>query len=436
MKPLCVISCPIDTYSGYGSRSRDFVKALYELKKDEWNIKVLSQRWGNTPWNYIKNELKNDQYWAFLKDVIIPGNQLNQQPDYWFQITVPNEFQPIGKLYNVGVTAGIESTMCHPTWIDGINKMPLTLVSSNHAKNVIKNSVFQEKDTNNPDIVKREVRCEKPVEVLFEGLDTNKYFYIEPKDYPKTKLTESLNSIEESFNYLFVGHWLQGAHGHDRKNVASMIRMFLETFKNQKKKPGLILKTTRVSNSVMDREDILENIDLIRNSIDSKDLPNIYLLHGELNDEDMNLIYNHNKVKAMLCLTHGEGYCRPLLEFSITKKPIIASGWSGHLDFLKPEFNSLIPGQLQNLHPSVLVDNILIKESSWFYPDETASKAVMEVMFEKYDRYLENAKRQAFRSKTEFSMENMKDKLRQFVDAFPKPIPLQLPKLKKINVSN
>jgi len=427
-KPYCVISCPIDTYSGYGSRSRDFVKAIYELMNQEWEINVLPQRWGNTTWNFIENEKET---WGFLKSMIIKGN-LTRQPDYWFQITVPNEFQPIGKLFSVGVTAGIETTICHPSWLDGINKMPLTLVSSNHAKHVFVNSRFEEKDQNNPEVVKRRIVCEKPVEVLFEGVDTTKYYHIEPAKLPETELVHRLNDIEESFNYLFVGHWLPGEVGQDRKNVSGMIKLFLETFKDQKKKPGLVIKTTRVTNSVLDRDDILQSIDTIRNTVDSKDLPNIYLLHGDMSDSEMNVLYNHPKIKAMLYLGKGEGYGRPLLEFSISKKPIIASGWSGHLDFLKQEFNCLVPGKLEPVHPSALVNNIIIKESAWFTPDETSAKALMEVVFDKYDRYLENSKRQAYRSKTEFSYEAMKTSLKSIIDKFPKSIPLQLPKLKKI----
>jgi len=38
----CVVSCPADTYSGYGARSRDFLKALIEAKP-EWDVKILSQ---------------------------------------------------------------------------------------------------------------------------------------------------------------------------------------------------------------------------------------------------------------------------------------------------------------------------------------------------------------------------------------------------------
>ena len=103
-KPLFVVSCPIDTYSGYGSRSRDLVKALIEL--DKYEVKILPQRWGNTPWNFIK---ENFEEWGFLESYILKQPQLPRQPEYWAQITVPNEFQKIGK-YNIGITAGIETT--------------------------------------------------------------------------------------------------------------------------------------------------------------------------------------------------------------------------------------------------------------------------------------------------------------------------------------
>jgi hypothetical protein len=168
MKQLCIISAPIDTYSGYGARARDFVKAIYELKKDEWDITILSQRWGSTPWGYIKD---NESEWSWILPLINYTGQIQRQPDVWIQVTVPNEFQPIGK-YNIGITAGIETTICDPSWIEGINRMNLTLVSSNHAKQVFEQSSFQKNDQQgNPVQV---IKLEKHVDVLFEGVDLNK----------------------------------------------------------------------------------------------------------------------------------------------------------------------------------------------------------------------------------------------------------------------
>ena len=131
MKPLFIISCPIDTYSGYGARSRDIVKSL--IKLDTYDIKILPQRWGNCPWGFIDD---HSEEWGYLNNHLLPqGPNLPKQPEIWAQITVTNEFQAVGK-YNIGFTAGIETTLVAPQWIDGMNRMDVNFVSSNHAKNV------------------------------------------------------------------------------------------------------------------------------------------------------------------------------------------------------------------------------------------------------------------------------------------------------------
>ena len=427
MKQFCAISCPIDTYSGYGSRARDFVKALYELKKDEYDIKILSQRWGQTPWGYIED---HEEEWGWLKPLINQTPQLNRQPDIWIQITVPNEFAPIGK-HNIGVTAGIETTICDPGWIEGVNRMNLTLVSSEHSKKVFQQSSFEKRDQQNQ--ILGVIKLEKPVEILFEGLDLNKYFHIEDDDLEDTDLVSELDEIHEEFCFLFVGHWLQGAIGEDRKNVGLMIKTFFETFKDKKNKPALIMKTSGAGSSIMDRDELLKKIDEVRSMVKG-DLPNIYLLHGELDDKDINNLYNHPKVKAMFNLTKGEGYGRPILEFTQAKKPIIVSGWSGHVDFLDPQFCSLVGGELKNVHQSAQVQNMILAESQWFSPDVSQASFFLKNVYEKYSKYQENAKRLSHLCKTKFSFEEMKNLLSIYVDKIPKQVGLQLPQLKKIEL--
>jgi hypothetical protein len=428
MKQYCVISAPVDTYSGYGSRARDLVKAIYELKGKDWHIEILSQRWGNTPWGYIQDHKES---WGFIDGLISKSGQLQKQPDIWMQVTVPNEFQPIGK-YNLGFTAGIETTICDPSWIEGINRMNKTLVSSNHAKTVFEQSKFQQQDQSGKII--GTIALQKPIEVLFEGVDLNKYFEIKDEDLEDTDLVVALDEIKEDFCYLFVGHWLNGEIGHDRKNVGETIKTFLETFKNKREKPALILKTSSAGSSIMDRDSILDRIDKIKNTIDSKDLPNVYLLHGEMDDYEINNLYNHHKVKAMVYLGHGEGYGRPLLEFSVLKKPIIASAWSGHTDFLYMLYVSMVGGEIKPVHPSAQVQNMIIPESQWFYVDNKQAEFYLKEVYEKYDKYVEKAKRQAHKTKTEFSLDKMKDAIAPYLEVVPKYEGLKLPQLKKIEL--
>jgi glycosyltransferase involved in cell wall biosynthesis len=420
MKNTFYISSPFDTYSGYGARSRDLIKAIIETGK--YDVKLLSQRWGITPFGFCEDHKE----WKYLLDYVYDSNNLSEQPDIWMQVTVPNEFQAVGK-YNIGVTAGIETTLVHGSWVEGVNRMDLTLVSSEHAKQVFLNSKFESKNQQGQSLGIVEVN--KPVEVLFEGANIDLY----------TPTKETLNlDIKEDFAFLFVGHWLQGDLGEDRKNVGLLIKAFYEVYKNQKNKPALVLKTNGAGASYMDREEIFRKIQSIKTSINSTDLPNVYLLHGELSDEDVNKLYNHPKIKAMISLTKGEGFGRPLLEFSLTKKPIIVSGWSGHMDFLKPEFNAIIPGSLKEVHRSAVVQNIILAESQWFSPDHGSIGNLMKDVQKNYKQYAEKAKRQAFYSKTNFSWDKMKEKLDELLSKnipnLAKKVELKLPELKLPNL--
>ena len=425
MKPLFIISCPFDTYSGYGARSRDLVKAIIET--DKYEVKLLSQRWGATPFGFCDANPE----WSFLMNHALNSPQLPKQPEIWMQITVPNEFQPIGK-FNIGCTAGIESNACPGDWIEGINRMDLTLTSSEHSKKVFLDSTF-EKRNKQTNALEGEVKLEKPVEVLFEGADTDIYKVIESHQIKNI----NLDSIKEKFAYLFVGHWMEGEIGEDRKNVGLLVKAFFETFKNKANKPALILKTAQVGSSYYDREELLKKIKKIRKSVGSDNIPNVYLLCGDFSDPEMNELYNHPKVKAMISLTKGEGYGRPLLEFTLTKKPLITTGWSGHMDFLNPEFTNLLGGTLTPVHPSTK-NQFLIPDSRWFSPDPAQVGFYLKDVFENYKKYTDKAKRQSFKSKSEFSWDKMVDKtnelLTKYVPEFPQQVELKLPTMKKIEI--
>lgn len=427
-KPLCVVSSPVDTFSGYGARSRDFIKSLIKARGDEWDIKLLSQRWGSTPFGFLNEEIEEE---ADLKSRIIP--QMTVQPDVWFQITVPNEFQKVGKHLSVGVTAGIETTICDPSWIEGCNRMDLILGSSEHTKTVFEGSKFEQRDKTTNQLMKM-IELTTPVEVLFEGVDLNKYFKTVPI---KTDLISEISKIKEDFCFLFVGHWLQGSFGEDRKNVSYMIKAFLETFKGKTKSPALIIKTSSATTSIMDRNSMLEKIEQIRKTVKGI-IPNIYLLHGDLEDEDINDLYNHPKVKAMISFTKGEGFGRPLLEFTLSEKPVIASGWSGHIDFLDKEASVLVGGELKSIHSSAVVPNMLIEDSQWFAPNDAQVGHALKEMFENYKTFLPGAKKQASISKNNFSLDKMTETLTRILDEktnpIPKFIPLELPKLNKIEL--
>ena len=419
-KPLCAVYAPYETYSGYGSRSRDVIKALIELKKDEWEIKLIPCAWGNTPRNFIEDNPE----WEFLNEYKMEGMQLPKQPDYWCQITIPSEFNNVGK-FSFGITAGIESTVAPVNWVEGCQRMDLVLGSSQHTIDVLKSSKFQKIDERTKQPLGN-IEWTKEGKVLLEGVRTDVY--------KPTKSNFNLDGIEESFAYLFTGQWLNGNLGEDRKNVGLLIKAFFETFKNKTKRPALILKTSSGGSSYMDRDRILAQIKAIKETVKAYKLPNIYLIHGDFTDEQMNDIYNHSKIKAMISLTKGEGFGRPLLEFSLTGKPVITTNWSGHIDFLKPEYSTLLPGELKNIHESA-ANQWLLKESKWFNIDYGAVGNVLVDCFKNYKNYQQKSIKQANYSKENFSWEKMKEKMGEYLNEFPtfaQPMELKLPKLNKL----
>tara|TARA_Y100000816_G_C26108368_1_gene590172 strand:- start:9982 stop:11316 length:1335 start_codon:yes stop_codon:yes gene_type:complete len=428
IKKLCVVSCPIATRSGYGARSRDFVRALIE-SRPEWDVKILSQRWGNTPMDALNVDEDDD-----LLSRVITEN-MNQKPNIWIQITVPNEFQQVGD-YNIGVTAGVETTIMPAECLEGINRMDLTLVSSKFTKDVILATTYDKKDNQTGQII-GQLKCTKPVEVLFEGVDLDVY---NDQAKQEERITEVMKNIKEKFCYLFVGHWLNGDFKQDRKNVSGLIDTFLQTFKDRDKPPALILKTNAASTSVVDRVRIKKMIQTIKDNIDSDKLPNIYLIHSTLTDWEMNSLYNHPKVKCHVSFTRGEGFGRPLLEACVSGKPMIVSGWSGHMDFINQNYHCVIGGKLEDVHSSA-ANQFLMKESKWFTIDYAEASGFMLDVKKNYKKYLKQSNKYKVTIKNKFSFDKMIDRLSILLDIDsinkqPVSVGLKLPKLKKIGEDN
>ena len=432
-KPLCVVRAPCATRSGYGDMSRDIIRHIIEY--DKFDVKVVSVNWGETPMNALDENNPKDK---MILDRILKGS-LTRQPELFITITIPSEFETIRK-YNIGITAGIETSIASAQWIEACNRMDTVFTISEHSKNVFLASQFGRRGPNGENL--GSLKLEKPIEVLHNCIDQAIFKKLEYESDVQKSVKEVLETVSEKFCYLFVGHWLRGDFGEDRKNVGLLVKLFLETFKQSKTAPpALILKTSGGNFSILDKKEIIKKIEQIKNTVqleEGQTLPNIYVLHGELTDSEMNSLYNHPKVKAHISLTKGEGFGRPLLEASISGKPVIASGWSGHMDFLNAEDAVLVGGQLKEIHPSSVWDNILIKESSWFYPDVQQSANAMAAVFMDYETFRKKAAKLGKENFKKFSYKSIQQRtwelLDKYVPEFPKQVPLTLPKLKKIEL--
>ena len=418
-KPLLVYQAPVATRSGYGDHSRDILKSIFEY--DKFDVITIPTRWGNTPQNQINPTTDFGQ--KLLSTV---GKQVTKQPEVHIQMTVPNEFQKKGK-FSIGITAGIESTLAPKDWIDGCNRMDLIIVPTTFSKQILEGTSYDEKDKRTGQLI-RTFKITTPIEVLHEGVELSTFL--------KSKTdVDVLEGIDSDWNFLFTGHWLKGDLGKDRKDVGMMIKTFCTVFKNtpKKKQPGLILKTSSAGFSVIDRENISAKIKEISSEFGDK-CPPIHLLFGDLSEDEMSSLYHHPKVKAMISFTKGEGYGRPLCEFSLTGKPILVSKWSGHLDFLPEENTVFLEGALDNIHESA-ADQFLMKEAKWYQLNYSHAAGMIDKVFNQYKTYLQKSKGLVGNTKKNFSLQSMHDKFKVILDKYvklPEFVSLKLPEIKKL----
>ena len=420
-KPLLVFQAPVATRSGYGDHSRDILKSLFEL--DKYDVKVVPTRWGNTPQDQIDPQTEFGQ--KLLQNIV---TKVDRQIDIFIQVSVANEFKKVGK-YNIGITAGVETTIAPQEFLTGGNNMDLIITPSEFTKETLVKTTFTQVDKQTKQEVGK-LQLTKPVEVLFEGVDTTIF-------NGKSK-SSILDSVDTDFNFLFVGHWLAGDLGHDRKDTGMMIKTFCTVFKSLPKnqQPGLILKTSHAGFSVGERERISNSIKDITKEF-GDNCPPIHLVFGDLSESQLNDLYNDDKVKAKIMFTKGEGYGRPLAEFATTGKPIIVSNWSGYKDFLPEENTVYLEGELKEVHQSAQ-NKFLLKEAKWFYVDYSKAAAKIFDVHKNYKTYLSKSKGLKTNINSNFTLSKMTEKLgyifEKYVKVEPQPqhIEMKLPEIKKL----
>ena len=421
---MILVTAPVATRSGYGNHSRDICRALIEL--DKYDVKINSVRWGTTPMNALE---KGNPIHQEIHNRIITNPNLDRQPELHMHIVVPNEFQPLGKK-NIGVTAGIEHTVPPYEWINGVNRMDMTICTSEFTKETFEKASYTGKDKNTGK--ETTLKVIRPLDVLFEGADVD--IYKQSNEF-SLDFVDTMKKVDEDFCFLYVGHWLQGKLGEDRKDTGMMVKVFLETFKNQKNPPALIMKTSGATFSIIDREEILNKIKTIKDSISAKSLPNVYVLHGDFKDEEMNQMYNHPKVKAHLSFTHGEGFGRPLLEASFSGKPIIAPISTGQADFLDKNYTIEIPHILTKVPTGAFPKEFYNPEAQWSTVNYGVAGRMMRQVFENYSKFELKGKKQMIVNTQLFTHEKMSEKLISIVDkvleGVPQPVKLKIPSLTK-----
>ena len=369
MKKLLYVS-PILSRSGYGDHAREFAKFLLSIKH-EYTIHILATPWGSNP----STSLNDDVSLATeLSNCFIEKENLHSDYDVYVQLGMPTEFRPAGK-YNIGITAGVETDTVSDKFIDGCNNMDLVIVPSEFTKSTFMSSTYNA-DGN-------VCKVTTPIKVVHEYAHDNFY------DHVGGDPISELDHIEEDFCFLFVGQWISSPTGDGgRKNIKSLVRTFKHAFAETPNPPALVLKTNGTNFSVSDYHQTHDSLCTLIEDETLADLPNIYLLHGDVEPQKLSSLYTHPKIKAFVSHTKGEGFGRPALEASLCGLPILITNWSGHLDFLDKKHASLISGEFV---PVGITNEIFTKNSQWIQVSEQESAMSMKDIYSNYTKHKESA---------------------------------------------
>lgn len=360
MKKL-IFKGPCLTSSGYGVHARQLLGAI--LRSQRFDVSVEPIRWGETSYVNDGSEIiETIKGLAMKRDL---ERHQGAKYDVSVQVTIPNEFERIADL-NVGVTAGIEVDTASPRWLVKCNEsVDLVVVPSKHSRDVLVGSKYKGTDGSTLELT-------KPVVIVPEGFDAS-VFNVEPCE------ESSRFQLDAKFNFLTVGLGLDKGYGEDRKNISNLIKWFCERFKDDPD-VGLVLKVGIVNNSLMDYETVRRRIADIKASIGCGKYPIVQLIHGRLSDRELAGLYKNERVGAFVTLTHGEGFGLPLIEAAACGLPVIATDWSGHLDFLtKGDRKLFVPvkHKLEQVPDSVIWDGVIERGSRWAIPDEIDAKHMM-----------------------------------------------------------
>lgn len=395
---------PVLTRSGYGEQARFALRAL-RSRPDLFDVYIEPINWGKTNWIAEDTEERQWIDQAIYKASQAAANRVSF--DATLQITIPNEFEKLAPI-NIGYTAGIETNRIEPVWIEKSNLMDKLIVVSNHAKSGFDNSVYNAQNNKTGEI-NNNFRCLVPVEAVNYAVRD-----CEPE-------TIDLN-FDYDFNFLVMSQW--GI----RKNMKKTIQWFINEF--HKDEVGLVLKTNIMDNSIMDREKTNYKIMGILEEEDEKKPGRkckIYLLHGDMTEGELNSLYNHKQIKALINLAHGEGFGLPMFEAAYNSLPVITIGWGGQTDFLyapyydkkkkkthiKPYFAN-VSYDIKPVQKEAVWKGVLKEDSMWAFPHQQKYKDKIRDVYKNYGVYKKQANLLNKHIRENFSEEKMYAK---FVDS-------------------
>jgi glycosyltransferase involved in cell wall biosynthesis len=328
-----LIRGPLLSISGYGTHARQIFRWLEGYK----DVHITSQitPWGITPWL-----INPDLHDGLIGRIMATSAPIENRFDVTFQIQLPNEWDPSLGNYNVGVSAVVETTACHPQWVECCNKMSHVVVPSQHIANCVKNTA----------------NLLTPLSVIPES-----FYDCLSEENPSVRADLNLNT---DFNFLIFGQITGNNPWSDRKNTYFAIKWLCELFASDPN-IGIVIKTNHGTNSSIDKRITRHMLKQLLAEVRTGPYPKFHLLHGHMSEQEMFSVYRDSKIKALVAPTRGEGYGLPILEAAVAGLPVIATNWSGHLDFMNKGKFIQLDYDLNEVHESKIDNQIFVKGSKW-----------------------------------------------------------------------
>lgn len=355
MRPNLLFQAPIFSQSGYGSHARDVIMALWNSRK--FNLSVAPTGWGGTS--------TTANLPVEVLDVLgfVTQNQIRQGSEFMFiHFGVPLEFRKISPTKNIGITAGIESDKLPDGWAQACNQMDAIIVPSEFIRKLFLSQGVT-----------------VPVYAVGEGVDTDLFRQVPGP--PVQSMCDALEKLPTEFNFLTGGMWIGQQPLGDRKGIGLVIKLFQEEFA-QDLNVGLIVKTSSMNNASPDHWLTSQKLLAIRQG---RTTPPIYLLHGEISDQELAQLYTHPKVRAFVTPHSGEAWGRMAAEAAACDLPVIATKWSGTADFLKPDVYFGIEYELGDVPQQAYAPGLFQPGMKWAYPKIESVRAQMRLCYTSYE---------------------------------------------------
>lgn len=404
MRKKILVKGPALSMSGYGEQARFALRCLRE-NEDKFDIYLVNIPWGKTGW--VTEDTEETKWFAMLMAKTHQFMQQKGQFDISLQVTIPNEFEKIAPI-NIGYTAGIETTKVAPQWIDKARLMDKIIVVSNHSKQVFDLTEYKLQNPQTGEVV--DFKNTTPIEVVHFPVKK-----VQPKQFDL--------QLQTDFNFLSVVQW------GPRKNAEATINSFYEEFKNEPN-VGLVMKVNFSKNCIMDRFNCEKRLQSIKNNHKEAKCK-VYLLHGNMSEEEMAGLYHHPAIKAIVTTTHGEGFGLPLFEAVCAGLPVIAPKWSGHVDFLMAPVKedgkeklrnhfTTIDFDLANVNKEAVWEGVIQADSQWCHVKTSSVKDAMRTVFKNLPTPVAKAKKLKEYVLEEFKEEKQKEKFLEILKDFIK----------------